>query len=289
MLPALLRFTLESFWYLSYQAYPGSNAHRFLKSDTIHKAKKNAFKMLAASLIGESSKFEVNWVFYFSSVCHREPIKRPPDEADPAQLAETVKVSFFYSCLLAGEFGCSKKGRLWLEPRWTDSSETTNIQEILVGSGKRRRKSWRNNRLLVKNYVTHLHGERNDVRDHSKFPHAQEHHEGQKGFGTQRQAKIRFVCIWISRNEVLATNIRMKLLTEISNSKTENFFKMEECSRRSGNRAWEKIRNTNKCAKEICLRLNSTKRASSYQAEGNCPNWQHCLWLVRRTRDQPFT
>lgn len=169
MLPALLHFTLESFWYLSYQAYPGSNAHRFLKSDTIHKAKKNAFKMLAASLIGESSKFEVNWVFYFSSVCHREPIKRPPDEADPAQLAETVKVSFFYSCPFVGEFACSKKGRLWLEPRWTDSSETTNIQEILVGSGKRRRKSWRNNRLLVKNYVTHLHGETNDVRDHSNL------------------------------------------------------------------------------------------------------------------------
>lgn len=150
MLPALLHFTLGSFWYLSYQAYPGSNTNRFLKSDTIHKAKKNAFKMLAASLIDESSKFEVNWVFYFSSVCHRKPIKRPPDEADPAQLAETVKVSFFNSCPFVGEFGCSKKGRLWLEPRWTDSSETTNIQEILVGSGKRRRKSWRNsNRLLV--------------------------------------------------------------------------------------------------------------------------------------------
>ena len=154
MLPALLHFTLGSFWYLSYQAYPGSNAHhRFLKSDTIHKAKKNAFKMLAASLIDESSKFEVNWVFYFSSVCHRKPIKRPPDEADPPQQAETVKVSFFNSCPFVGEFGCSKKGRLWLEPRWTDSSETTNIQEILVGSGKRRRKSWRNSNRL---FVTHL-------------------------------------------------------------------------------------------------------------------------------------
>ena len=52
--------------------------------------------MLAASLVDESSKFEVNWVSYFSSVCHREPIKRPPDEADPPQLAETVKVSFFF-------------------------------------------------------------------------------------------------------------------------------------------------------------------------------------------------
>ena len=67
--------------------------------------------MLAASLIDESSKFEVNWVFYFSSVCHRKPIKRPPDEADPPQQAETVKVSFFNSCPFVGEFGCSKKGR----------------------------------------------------------------------------------------------------------------------------------------------------------------------------------
>ena len=178
MLPALLHFTLGSFWYLSYQAYPGSNTNRFLKSDTIHKAKKNAFKMLAASLVDESSKFEVNWVSYFSSVCHREPIKRPPDEADPPQQAETVKVSFFNSCPFVGEFGCSKKGRLWLEPRWTDSSETTNIQEILVGSGKRRRKSWRNSNKTVGfsfTHVTHLHGERNDVRDHSNLQSQSSH------------------------------------------------------------------------------------------------------------------
>ena len=80
----------------------------------------------------------------------------------------------------------------------------------------------------------------------------------------------------------------MKLLTKISNSKTENFLKMEECSGRSRNRAWEKIRNTNKCAKEICLRLNSTKRASSYQAEGNCPNWLATLpRAVARKKLQP--